>query len=583
MSILQVCKKMNAILTSHQKLRIFELAVLMIIGGVLEMCSVSMILPFMNVVMSPSVMMQNPFVQFLCSVVHLETPRELLVFMAVILASIYILKNLFLLFEFNLQCRFVYGSMQRMQSHILSVFLHRPYVFFLQTSSAEIMRIVIGDTSAAFHLLIRLLYLFTELVVSAMLIVTVFIITPLITVCIAVVMLLLVAIIHRFIKPNLRSAGDAQRQAGVGMNKWLMQAIHGIREIKILGKEDYFQQSFDAYGSMYVRSMRKNQTLGTMPRFFIEAISMSAMFFTVAALIGGGAELVSIVPTLSAVAMAALRLMPSINRMSSALADVAYNEPALDQLIENLIKVEDSEWASEPSAAESQTACVPELTQTISAEGIVYRYPNSDSDVLSGVSINIRQGESVGIVGASGSGKTTAVDIILGLLYPQKGRVCVDGVDIASDIRSWQDQIGYIPQMIFMLDGSIKSNVCFGEKDENISEDAIWQALEEASLADFVRSLPDGIDTQIGERGVRLSGGQRQRIGIARALYRNPKVLIFDEATSALDNETEAEIMDSINRLQGRKTTIIIAHRLTTIEACDHVFRVENGAITQER
>ena len=223
------------------------------------------------------------------------------------------------------------------------------------------------------------------------------------------------------------------------------------------------------------------------------------------------------------------------------------------------------------------------FNQQIELSNINYQYPTGKTDVLSDACLSIHKGESVGIVGASGSGKTTAVDVLLGLLRPQNGKVLVDGTDIQLDMDGWLKQIGYIPQSIFMLDGDIRENVVFGLPKREIDDVRVWEVLKEAAIDDFVRTLPEGLDTQLGERGVRLSGGQRQRIGIARALYSDPEVLFFDEATSALDNDTEAAIMDSINHLQGSKTMVIIAHRLSTIEGCDHIYRVENGKIEKER
>ncbi|MCX4315549.1 MAG: ATP-binding cassette domain-containing protein, partial [Lachnospiraceae bacterium] len=219
----------------------------------------------------------------------------------------------------------------------------------------------------------------------------------------------------------------------------------------------------------------------------------------------------------------------------------------------------------------------------ITLQNISYSYPNSEQHVLEHAQMSVPVGKSVGIVGTSGAGKTTAVDIMLGLLNPQEGQVLADGVDVMSVYTEWLSHIGYIPQTIFMLDDTIRANVAFGLAREEQTDEQVWYALQEAQLAEFVRSLPEGLDTQIGERGVRLSGGQRQRIGIARALYTNPELLIFDEATSALDNETEAAIMESINSLHGRKTMVIIAHRLQTIEGCDMVYRVKDGRIERER
>lgn len=587
MSILRITKKFSSILSGHQKLRIAELIILMIFGGLLEMCSVSLVMPFMNAVMNPEEVMGKWYVKLVCDLLDLHSPRTFLVVVAVVLAAIYIFKNIYLLFEFNIQYRFVYGNMFAMQKRLLDCYIHRPYEFFLKASSSEIIRIVNNDTPYTFNTLSTLLGMFTEIVVSGMLIITIFFITPAATVCMAVILLLLLFIINIFIKPVLAKAGVENQKSAAGMNKWLLQSIEGIKDVKITGKEEYFLDNYDFYGLTYVNALRKNGILSLTPRFFIEAISMGVMFLVVAFLIYRGNDLETIIPILTAVAMAAIRLLPSVNRISGGLASVAYYEPMLDKLIENLRDISDSDRVSLAGdmiheTKERKDTDIKPVRNEIRFDYITFRYPMAESEVLSGASMTIHCGESVGIVGSSGSGKTTAVDILLGLLKPQQGQVLVDGVDILKDIRGWHDQIGYIPQMIFMLDDTIKNNICFGVAKENISEEDLWKALEEASLADFVKELPNGVETEIGERGVRLSGGQRQRIGIARALYRNPSILVFDEATSALDNETEAAIMESIHGLHGKKTMIIIAHRLSTIEACDTVYRVENGKIMQE-
>lgn len=588
MLIIRISKKFQSILSAHQKLRIVELAVLMVIGGMLETLSVSLVLPFMNAVLEPEETMEKWYAKIICDIFQLQSPRTFLIVVAVLLAGVYILKNLYLLLEYNVQYRFVYGNMLAMKNRVLDSYLHRPYEDFLHLSSAEILRIISGDVDSTFNTLLSLLGVFTELVVSGMLAVTVFMMARFITFCMVIMMAVLVLIISRVIRPILRKAGETQQRAGAGMNKWLLQSVHGIKEVKITGKETYFQKNFDADGSESVRALRKQAVLGMTPRFFIEAFSMSTMFFVVALLIYRGGSLEALVPMLTAVGVAAIRLLPAVNRIMGGIASAAGHEPMLDQLIESLNALEGADGVSldgtlRTGEKEEKTADIAPLRGTIDFHEISYHYPDAEENVLAGAFMTIRRGESVGIVGGSGAGKTTAVDILLGLLRPQKGQVLIDGTDIFADLRGWHEQIGYIPQMIFMLDDTIRNNVCFGEREEDISDEKLWRALEEASLADFVRTLPDGLDTEIGERGVRLSGGQRQRIGIARALYRDPSVLVFDEATSALDNETEAEIMESVNRLQGQKTMIIIAHRLTTIENCDRVYRVENGRISQER
>ena len=621
MSVIRIIKKFRSILSRHQKLRILELGVLMLIGAVFETMAVSLIVPFMNAVMEPEKTMQKPYVQIICRIFDLHSPRTFLVVLAVILAALYIVKNVFLLFENNIQYRFVYGNMFAMQRQILANFIRRPYEDFLSVNSGEVIRIISSDTSQVFTLLTQLLGMFTELVVSVALVIATFVIAPTITLCIAVLLIALMLLINYVLKPILHQAGVNNQKSAAAMNSWLMQSIQGIKELKVQRKEEYFQENYDRAGTIYVSSLRKNYVLSAVPRFMLEAISMGAFFIIVALMIYKGADLNTVVPMLSAVAMAAVRLLPSVNRISGALASISYTEPMLDKLIENLKAISGSEEISlaagdlkaktearteeaEGSAisdgnanrpadtgaggtaetgADSVGTAFPRLSRAITVEDVVYHYPKSDKNVLEHANLTITPGESVGIVGQSGAGKTTLVDIILGLLRPASGRVAIDGVDIRTDNRAWLAQIGYIPQMIFMLDGTIRDNVAFGEDAEDIDDADVWAALREASMEDFVKSLPDGLDTQLGERGVRISGGQRQRIGIARALYTNPSVLIFDEATSALDNETEAAIMDSINHLHGTKTMIIIAHRLTTIEGCDHVYRVEGGKIRQER
>jgi ABC-type multidrug transport system fused ATPase/permease subunit len=284
-------------------------------------------------------------------------------------------------------------------------------------------------------------------------------------------------------------------------------------------------------------------------------------------------------------AVAAMRLLPSANRINNYLTSISYFEPFFMGVSDNLqeeINDRNVNYDAEAYEARKEIKKLPVLKK-IELKDIVYKYPNTDVLIFNHADMEIPVGCSVGVVGTSGAGKTTIIDVLLGLLNIQEGSILADGVEVREHYEEWLKNIGYIPQTIFMIDASIRKNVAFGVPDEEIDDNKVWQALKEAQLDEFVRGLPEGLDTGIGERGIRLSGGQRQRIGIARALFEDPEVLVLDEATSALDNETEAAIMDSINRLHGRKTLIIIAHRLQTIEKCDMVYRVENGQIARER
>jgi ABC-type multidrug transport system fused ATPase/permease subunit len=308
---------------------------------------------------------------------------------------------------------------------------------------------------------------------------------------------------------------------------------------------------------------------------------MAGIMGYILVLIVSGRDVSGMISLFAAFGTAAMSLLPAASRINNQMTSMAFNEPFFFNVSDNLIE-ETNDENTDISYAVVAKEKLP-VTREVKIDGITYHYPNSDKLIFDNASVSFPIGKSIGIVGPSGAGKTTVIDILLGLLNLQGGRVMADNVDIKTHYREWLANVGYIPQMIFLLDADIRKNVAFGIPEEEIDDDKLWYALKEAQLDEFVKTLPEGVHTGIGERGIRLSGGQRQRIGIARALYNDPEVLILDEATSALDNDTEAAIMDSVNRLHGKKTLIIIAHRLQTIEKCDMVYRVENGQITKER
>ena len=363
--------------------------------------------------------------------------------------------------------------------------------------------------------------------------------------------------------------------------KWIIQSINGIKEIKVMGKEEFFKKNYEISGEKYTNAEKWNAVFNNIPRLFIEMSVMCSVFAFIAFSIYKGRDINSLIPTLAAFAMAAVKLMPSANRIIAAVNVIAYQGLSLDKLLEDI------EWFNRDNVElDNKKGCISErisINNCIELKNIFYKYPNTNRYVLENADMQIPIGKSIGIVGKSGSGKTTVVDIILGLLNTESGTILVDGKDVADKEKTWLGNLGYIPQSIFLLDDTIKANIAFGISDSEIDENKLMKAIEKSQLGDFIKTLPDGVNSRVGERGVRLSGGQRQRIGIARTLYSDPGILVFDEATAALDNETEKAIMESINGLHGEKTIIIIAHRLQTIKDCDLVYRVENGKIVRER
>lgn len=407
---------------------------------------------------------------------------------------------------------------------------------------------------------------------------------------IGLVLGIIMVLMFKAVKPVLRRASQKFMKNTSLANKWLLQSLNGIKDVKVSHKEEYFIDEYAVYGRQAIDAEKINSVVTLLPRLLIEAVSVASVLAVIMGLLSMGQSLDKLMPQLTAFAFAAVRLLPSTTRISGAVNSAAFQEPMLDNLIKNLNAAKDfeqqkqKEQQDELRRQEEAEKRGEQLTyeKQFELSHIHFRYPNAETDVLDDADMVIPAGASVGIVGASGSGKTTAVDILLGLLKPQSGSVLTDGRDIRSDYSGWLSHLSYIPQTIYMLDDTIRANVAFGLRAEEIDDAKVWEAVKEAQLGPFIDSLPDGIETKIGERGVRLSGGQRQRIGIARALYTDPELVILDEATSALDNETEAAIMESINSLHGRKTLVIIAHRLSTIEECDKIFRVEDGKITDK-
>lgn len=587
--MIRIVKKFRGILTHEQQMRVLLLGVLMVIGGMLEMLGVSMVLPLMTAVMDKN-FMEKSYVRTICQIFHISTYYEIMMLLLGALIFIYIFKNAFLFLEYYLQYRFVCNNRFLVQKQLLRVYMYRPYEFYLNATTGEITRIINTDVINAFNLLTTVLNFFTEVIVSAALITIIFIIDPSIAALIGLVLGIIMLLMFKAVKPVLRRASQKFMKNTSLANKWLLQSLNGIKDIKVSHKEEYFIDEYAIYGRQAIDAEKINSVVTLLPRLLIEAVSVASVLAVIMGLLSAGQSIDELMPQLTAFAFAAVRLLPSTTRISGAINSAAFQEPMLDNLIKNLNAAKDFEERKQKEKLEEERKRSEakekgeQLTydKRFELSHIHFRYPNAETEVLDDADMLIPAGKSIGIVGASGSGKTTAVDLLLGLLKPQSGSVLTDGRDIHMDYPDWLSHLSYIPQTIYMLDDTIRANVAFGQYKDEIDDARVWKAIEEAQLKPFIDSLPEGIETRIGERGVRLSGGQRQRIGIARALYTDPELVIFDEATSALDNETEAAIMDSINSLHGKKTLIIIAHRLTTIEECDIIFRVENGKINKK-
>lgn len=579
-----VIKKYWLILNIKQKVWFIVILGLMVIGAIGETLGVSLIVPLITSVVDPKFYLTNKYAIMACSVLNIHSARTFMIAILVGLVIIYLTKDIFLFIEYYVQAKYTCNTRLMIQKEILHSYMQRPYEYYLNVNSGEIVRIINSDTVGAFEVLKNTMMFLTEVIVAFMLVAAIVVVDYVMASFIVLILILEMIVIYKVIKPMLQKAGAQKQESGSQANKWLLQAIDGIKDVKVAKKEVYFEKQYGYYATKQVQSERKNIVWEMGPRLIIEAITISAALLAVIGLILLGRDIDSLMPTLAAFAVAAVRLLPSANRISAALNSVAYYEPSLDKLVECILTVRKMK---ENTNSDINTKGNPNYNVTLNREcelrNITFSYPGAICNVLENATLQIPVGKSIGIIGNSGAGKTTVVDILLGLLTAKQGEILSDGQNIFKNYTSWLEKISYIPQSIFLLDDSICANVAFGIPQESVDESKVWKALKEAHLEDVVANLPNGLETTIGERGIRLSGGQRQRIGIARALYTDPELLIFDEATSALDNDTESAIMESINALHGKKTMVIIAHRLTTIEGCDMVYRVENGKIERER
>jgi len=577
---MNLVRQMNFIFAKKQKIQLAILFVIIIGGAFWELLGVTAILPFVNVAMEPESVFENETLNYFYELFDISSPNMFLALMAIVLILIYIIKNIYLTAMNYGIYRFSYNNQKRIAERLLSAYLKQPYTFYLQKNSAELMRNINSDVPMLIDTVLSIMQLMVEIIVCGMLLVFLLIMDKTITLVVGVVLVLFLLLIMRTIKKSVRIRGDNVRQARSGMTQWLMQTFGGIKETKLLERENYFKGRFAEHSTKFAYNHGIYQTLSYIPKPAMETVCIASLLGVIAIKLVRGVDSEYFISTISIFAVAAFRLLPAFNRITGFMSRIMFNHSGVNSVYYDLKEVEalEKNWKERRNLVEQLS-----FEKEITIQNVSFHYPNVTENVLKQVSLTVPKNKSVAFVGPSGAGKTTLADIILSVLTPQEGAVLVDGVNIENNIGQWHAKLGYIPQTIYLIDDTIRNNIAYGIEKEEIDEERLWSVIEEAQLKDFVESLEDGLDTYIGEGGVRLSGGQRQRIGIARALYANPEILILDEATSALDTDTETAVMDAINSLAGKKTLIIIAHRLSTIENCDIVYEVKEQKVIKKR
>lgn len=581
-------QKVSYLFDRKQKRQIAGLALLILIGGLLETVGVSMLLPVVQAIMDPEQLMENELVGKVTKALHIETSRQLIILMLGALIALYVVKNAYLLFQTYVQNTFVTRNRNRMISRVMREFLNRPYEEYLGADIPTVFRLTDSDIPNAFQLILVMIQMVTEIVVAGFLCIVLVVVSPVMSLFIFCIFLGMTLMITKVLKPRLNAIGHKNQQIQSRIAKWRIQSIYGLKDVKVLHREEFFVRNYYESGAIGADVARNYAVFNNLPRLLIETIFMASMLLFIMLYMLRGGNITVLIPQLSAFAVAGIRVMPGTNRINTYLSEIAYSQPCLDYLYENLtanmkMDVNGSVTGLARGGGAQTQEVRPHLQDKIVLDHITYAYPNTEKNIFTDAHMEVKKGQSVGIMGPSGAGKSTVVDILLGLLRVQEGTITCDGANIFDNYADWLSKIGYIPQSIYLIDESIRDNIAFGIDGDKIDDRRIWEVLEEAQLKEFVEELPEGLDTTIGDRGVRISGGQRQRLGIARALYHNPEILVFDEATSALDNDTEKAVMDAINNFHGRKTMVIIAHRLNTIAKCDVIYKVDGEKIVETK
>jgi len=519
----------------------------------------------------PSIIYTNRILSFAYSLFGFSGVTPFLAILAVIIAVVYVFRGLYIYFFARLQNRFLATNTAILSNSLLANTLTKPYLYHVNNDPSKLQALVIRKAERLYGVIESSIQLLIDGFMTFFILIFLMISSFYMTLVVLLFATISTIVYFKIFKGKIQSSGDDELSGIVLINKAVLQALHGVKEIKISQREQYFTNKFKEIRLQTVKIKERIQTMRQLPRLFMESLCFSGAFLVVGLIIFAGVDVQLLLPQLGVFMIAAFKMFPAISRILNSVTQVIRQSTSIDVVYSVLFESNDTQLVPAPNAITS--------SRDIVVSGLTFRYPRTRKPVLANVSFKIPHNSSVGFIGASGAGKSTLLDIMLGLLVPQVGSVVYDGKSVHHHFDSWAKNVGYVPQVIYLIDETIKENVAFGVDPKKIDEQKVWQALEQAQLKDFVASLPEQLEATVGDRGVRLSGGQRQRIGIARALYSNPSILVFDEATASLDNETEKAVMESIKSLRGKKTMLIVAHRLSTIEHCDILFKVRKRTV----
>lgn len=577
--------QVNYILTNTQKKKFVGLFFLGLGCALFETIGVSAILPFIQAILTPEKIMEEEHIADVLGVLKITDASHVIVLCGIGIILVYIIKNLYLVVANYIQTSFRCHFHEDISIRLLNSYLKRPYSYFITTTSSAIIQSIQNDSNSVYDIMNTLYMLSSQLLTIIALGIVLICSDFFMALSILAITVLCFLLVTIGFKKRLAEYGAVSRTAKEEQYKYLYQSITGNKDIKVMQRDAFFVNHFDKTTKKVTKSNLIFSFITSLPEKVIETVCVSGIIGIVCLRILMGIDVMNFIPKLAVFAVAAFRILPAASKCVGYFQTMVFYRPSLEAAYQDMVAF--NQYEKEMQAYYEKEKKRVEIAQKdfeniqfdkkLVINGIDWKYQNSEEHVIKGLSLNVKKGEAIALIGASGAGKSTLADIILGLLRPESGTVQTDGVDIFAIPKAWSDIVGYVPQTVFLIDDTIRNNITFGVEEQEIDEEDVWKALEWAQLSDFVKQLPNGLETQVGERGIRFSGGQRQRIAIARALYHNPDILVLDEATSALDGETEKALMEAIDSLHGKKTLIIIAHRLSTIKNCDKIYEIKDG------
>lgn len=568
--------KILFLLSEKQKKDLGILTVLLFVGLLFEMIGLGILLPVIAILINDNIQEKFPSITPILNLFGNPSQKSLIIIIMTFLVFIYLIKSTYLLFLGWKQSKFSSELSADLSKRLFEGYLLQSYEFHLSRNTSEFLRNIKDEIYQFTFVSQAVISLSLELSVILGAVAMLFFIEPLGALIVTLSFVILAGVYYKLFQKKIFFWGLIRQDSDEKINKHLMHGFGGIKELKLTGRETYFLDLFSIINNIKANISTKQSTLQQIPRLYLELLGVMGLSGLIISFVIQGKPINNLVPILGLFVAAAFRMIPSANRVIGFMQSIRFAQPVINLLYDEFNLIQDRTFNNS-----NFKTCKIKFDKSIVIENLTFGYLGSNKLILDKINFKVFKGESIGIVGPSGSGKSTLVDLLLGLLRPRSGHILVDNVDININIKSWQSQIGYVPQNVFLSDDTLAKNIAFGIDEHLINYEQLLLSIKFAQLEEFVSNLPNGINSEVGERGSRISGGQRQRIGIARALYYNPELLVFDEATSALDNNTELEVMEVINSLKRSRTILIIAHRLTTIENCDKVFEVKDGTIQQ--